>query len=64
MGKEARTKWACDICGREADTAADGVPSGWVVFEIDDCYEERCWHTKALCASCMKEVTAAIQRRH
>lgn len=48
------TSWTCDLCGEGETVKKGGSPDGWVKVSLDDKYEERCWHDKVVCSSCIK----------
>jgi hypothetical protein len=53
--KHETIEFTCDCCGaREGNKEK---LKAWAVMLLDDHYEERKWHTKHFCNSCLIEIS-------
>jgi len=62
MALKNLTSWICDICGAGKTVDKNKNPEGWVKISIEDSYEERCWHDKVVCESCLSLIDKARKK--
>ncbi len=61
MGKEAVTRWCCDLCKREE--IARTLPSAWVEFSREHPMLDRSFIEHVICGDCADPVAQAVGER-
>jgi hypothetical protein len=53
--------FVCDICSRSSSIKKD--VKGWLEISVEDHFEDRMWHDKAICPMCVELIIAGQKKK-